>query len=521
MEDSIDCIIIGSVNYSVNERIVTADKISKQCCRRQYVKVEKRKFFYYQLIDYIYEKNNSNKRFCINEVCAPNTLQMINYLGMRHLKVELINNFDSEKERLKMLLSKNAFTVVLSLGQLYSSLPIIRIVKYIRKYNDKINIIVSGNYIYNKWATSDEDEFKRVAQMIAANYYVVNVLEKECVYKLIQQLKEGTEVKISHGIYNVDMNYTQIADACKEQEDLSVTYFDALDTTQIPNMAYVNTSVGCKARCSFCNYPIKNKTYRIIAGEAIEDILCKLQALGVEYISFYDDSFNLPREHFVSICKMIQKNKFTFKWFAYCRLKELQEKDIKLLKESNCMGIYTGIESANDDILFNMNKGTTKKDLSNKLDLLDKYGIIVFAFLLVGFPGETSKTIKETVDFINQNSIAFYTANLWYADVSTPIYNRADELGLEGKDFQWSHNTMTSEEASKWTDYILLNVKNAVWVPNECFGFQGVVYFLSQGFSIETIKKILIHIRELVKNNIFNIHEQDNRIIGELKALLK
>lgn len=504
MSDQVECIVVGNVDFDVKERMVASDSISQNCCKRQYIKYNGRSLYYNEMLSLVDEHQSFN----VNEIPSFWGMLVVNYLSDKGISTDYINCISNLDEAGRIIEIAKPLSVVINIGTINNSLPIVRVVRLVKKYSPETKILLNGLYIYNKWMTSNRDEFIKMMDLIGADNYVISMPGVELIYETVLK------------IINQEENETVIYKKnCKEGNQHDI--WNYLSSKYIKNIMYIKTTRGCPAKCSFCNFPIKNSDYALEDIDILEKQLLEYEKNNVEYLLFADDTLNVPVERFKRILNMMINNKFSFKWFAYCRLNELNEDIISLMKKSGCMGVYVGIESANDQILKNMNKCGNKNKFKKIINLLAKYNIMIFAFFLVGFPGETSETVQETISFINNNPITFYTANLWYADVSTPIYESRGKYQLSGKDFNWAHNTMNSMEASKYADSFVLNIDNAIWIPNENFGFQGVAYLLSKGYTIEKIKKILKLLSKLVINNLTEKKNDPDDIINQIKTVIR
>ena len=533
VKDNLDCILIGNIEYNASERLLGAgsDKVSRNYIRRQCVKYKNKLYYYNDFFSYLrlneskynIEDEYEKKYFTLNEIPYIPPLHLEKYLVDREIDVARINYFDGEKSRLiDMLKESNPKLVVIQTPILFNFIPIIRVINLIRRVNSKIKICVSCRYIYNKYVTASRSEFETILKTINADYYSVNMPAEKDIYNLICAIKEDKNPKEVNNIFCLNKKELTF----KINENINIKRKEVpLDFTRVEelkrrSLVDIQISSGCPANCSFCNYPVKDKVLSLLDLKDIEEEFKQLKEMGIKTILFHDDTINIPEERFKEMCKIMIKNKFDFNWYAYFRLKECDEETVELMKLSGCKGVFVGIESSNDDILKKMNKNEDINDIRRGIELLAKYDILICAFVLVGFPGETEETINETVKFINNMPIDFYTANLWYADVSTPIYNRKDELGIEGKDFNWKHNTMDSITASNYADYMLINIRNSIWVPNESFGFQGIVYLLDKGYTLDQVKALMKGASKLISNNLTHDETNTNEVVYNIKEIL-
>ncbi|KAF6569869.1 radical SAM protein [Paenibacillus polymyxa] len=511
MSTRLGCVVIGNSEYNVPERLLTSDPISQSCCRRQYIRYKGQMLYYNQLFSRLrtteaLDLNPQGFRqgdFTVNEIPYYPAVFLANYLYKHGILTEYVNHFDIEKERVVELLGQKPKVVAISIGPSVNPLPLIKIVKFVRSLSPESKIIVNGLYVYNKWATSGQEEWTRTIRVIGADFYVIHIPGERTVCELVKGIEAGAFLSGVHNVYS----YADGEICCNGFEDIESELdsycidWEGLGGQIASPIVAMSTSKGCPFHCSFCNFPIKNRLFQTATVDTLEKQLQQLERQGVRFILFNDDTFNVPLGRFKALCRMMIDKGFSFRWFSYFRLKECDEEAVALMKESGCTGVFLGLESADDTVLRNMNKRARLENYRKGLALLNQYGITSFAFFLVGFPGETEESVRRTAEFIDNAGITFFTANLWYADTSTSVYQMKESYGLSGKDFNWKHATMDSLQASDWADYLCLNVKNAIWIPNENFGFQGVPYLMSKGYSMESIKVLLKDASTLMAGN--------------------
>ena len=72
------------------------------------------------------------------------------------------------------------------------------------------------------------------------------------------------------------------------------------------------------------------------------------------------------------------------------------------MKQANCQIVGFGIESNSQKILNAMKKGTTTEQNERAVKMAKEVGLAFGLFLIIGYPGETAETLKETLDFIRR-----------------------------------------------------------------------------------------------------------------------
>ncbi len=510
-----ECIIIAGYETDVNERLLLSDSVSKTCCKRQYIRYKGSNYFYYDFYSHISDMKN----FSYYEILSSTVLKLQAQLKDINYNVNIVPCFyKSQNEFLHKLLLKKPEAAVIQLDYSNNIAPFIRITKYIKELSPNTKIIVSGQYIFNKFFSSSIDDWNDLMSIIGADFYVYQNAS-DSIIKILLYLKNASCLSLLSYIFMKDKNNYKLINnssvplKIKNKLELTEKYYNE-------GIVNFSTSTGCPAKCSFCNFPLKNSQRTYMKLSEVKEAFDTFKSLGIKTIVFSDDTFNLPTSRFKDILNMLIDGEYKFEWYCYFRIKECDEKIVELMSASGCKGVFLGIESANNCMLENMNKQMTLNDVKKGLKYLKKYNILIMAFFMVGFPGETKESIEQTINFINKSQIDFYTINLWYADESTKIFDKKNDFLLEGKAFKWKHSTMDSITATNFINKMITQI-NKTWVPNENFGFQSIPYMLSLGFSLNNVIKILELSKELMLNNFNELDETiRENTIGKLKQII-
>ena len=258
--------------------------------------------------------------------------------------------------------------------------------------------------------------------------------------------------------------------------DVFITRWSDMPPQHFIPTAPTRTARSCAFSCSFCRYPILTGPLNLTSIDCLEQQLDEFARQGVKQLSIIDDTFNVPLPRFKALLRMMIRNHYDFQWFSYFRAANADDECFELMAQSNCGGVFLGIESGDQTILNNMNKSAR----------VDKYvhAIITFACLIVGFPGET---VRNTVHFIQQSKPTYYRAELYYHGVNAPIHARREEFGLKGAGFSWSHDTMSWQQATQHIVRMYQEITESVVLPVYNYDFWGIPYLLGQGLSKQQI----------------------------------
>ena len=177
-----------------------------------------------------------------------------------------------------------------------------------------------------------------------------------------------------------------------------------LDKQRMPMIkgpfTFIVTSRGCPAGCKYC---IKHVSYqtsvRIRSPQLILEELQALAALGIHHVHMYADLFTVNRQQVVDLCRLIIDAGLKVSWTCNSRVDYVDEEMLQLMGRAGCWYISWGIESANEQILKRAHKGYKKDQALRALQWAKAAGINNWGFFIIGLPGETEETIRETIDY--------------------------------------------------------------------------------------------------------------------------
>jgi len=179
----------------------------------------------------------------------------------------------------------------------------------------------------------------------------------------------------------------------------SYNYPDALFKPAMPIM----TSRGCPASCSFCcSRTIFTREFRARRPENIVDeIEYLIKEFKAKEIHIWDDNFVTQKNRVFDIRDEIKRRNIKIK-FAFPNGIRSDYVDLELLRALKDMGTYSvayGVESGNQAVLDRVNKNLKLEQIERVFKQTKRLGIETWAFFMIGLPGETARTIKDTIDF--------------------------------------------------------------------------------------------------------------------------
>ena len=430
------------------------------------------------------------------------------YLTRRGFSFDYINLFQLQKDELKEKLLNNEYRAIVITTTIYNyDAPIIEVVKYIRELTQKSKIVIGGPYIAKRSETMEEHDLKAMFKYIGGDFYVRSREGEQALVNILAALKSGGNLG---DIPNVAFRQNGDFVLTRSEREFNLLHENLIDYSLFPKEhvgSYVNVRItkGCPFTCAFCSFPLRTEKYNVSKLEYIQRELDAIRAVGtVTGIFFVDDTLNVPLGTFKDMMRMMIQQNYGFKWHCFFRADFCDPELVQLMAEAGCQGVFLGLESANDQLLINMNKTPRKKHYLSVVPMFKSAGIQVFASLFFGFPGETYDTAMETMEFLEETKPDFYRPLVWYCDPVTPIWAEKEKYGIKGYHFSWSHNTMDVATACHLVERCFTTFDNPLWVPDPGFNFVSLFLMQNRGMSIEQVKTFLRCFNNVVKEKVID-----------------
>jgi anaerobic magnesium-protoporphyrin IX monomethyl ester cyclase len=174
------------------------------------------------------------------------------------------------------------------------------------------------------------------------------------------------------------------------------------DAMKIP-VATILTSRGCPYRCTFCQAPII--WGRKIRRRSIENVISEIKFLNREYnikeVHIADDDFSHDREWTLGFLNQVKREIKGMRFFFMngLRIDNVDKEILENMKSAGFINVGFGVESGSQRILNRIKKGLKIDEIRVKFKMAKGMGFKTWAFFVLGLPGETHISLKETVDF--------------------------------------------------------------------------------------------------------------------------
>jgi anaerobic magnesium-protoporphyrin IX monomethyl ester cyclase len=189
------------------------------------------------------------------------------------------------------------------------------------------------------------------------------------------------------------------------------------------------TSRGCPFSCDFCSRPVFGTNFRMRSAGNIVDEVESVVSLGYDRVWFADDCFTLNREHLQSVCNEMLQRRVDVGWECLSRVDTMNLEVGRKMKQAGCVRVFFGIESGNDAVLTLMKKEITVEQAKRAVYVAKAEGLQVGAFFIIGYPGESDRTVLDTVRFASGLPLDYLSFTLPYPIPGTALFERVKGNG--------------------------------------------------------------------------------------------
>jgi anaerobic magnesium-protoporphyrin IX monomethyl ester cyclase len=191
------------------------------------------------------------------------------------------------------------------------------------------------------------------------------------------------------------------------------------------------TSRGCPFECIFCvGSRMVGRRVRYFDTKRVVDEFEMLAGMGFRQINIVDDLFTSNKKRCTEICQEILRRGIRHPWTAFARVDTVSRELLDIMKQAGCTTLCFGIESGNQEILDRVKKKTTLEKIRKAIGICTEVGILPMASYIMGLPGESPDTVRQTLEFARSlcNSYGFHILAPF---PGTEVRDKAGEYGMK------------------------------------------------------------------------------------------
>lgn len=346
------------------------------------------------------------------------------------------------------------------------------IARIVKEHCPHIIIIVGGPHISSMGLETIE-RFKFF------DYAVVN--EGEAVLPaLLSAIEQNDELEKVNGIiYNINSlaKQTPPAPTINDLDSLPLPAWDLLPNfpdTYLPAIydyprgpvATLVASRGCPFLCKFCDTSTFGARVRAYKPQTVFNMMKYLkQQYGIQHIQFVDDLFLASKPRALELCELLIDNKLNINWSCTARVDTVKPDVLKRMKQAGCWEISFGLETGSNELLQKMEKAARVELSEQAVNWTAEAGIRSKGLFMLGYPGETAKSIQLTKDFVRRLPMTTMNLSKFTPYPGSPIYreiygsNIKDEHWekMNGMNFIWNPEGLSTQYLDQEYQKILLS----------------------------------------------------------------
>lgn len=214
--------------------------------------------------------------------------------------------------------------------------------------------------------------------------------------------------------------------------NLSNYYLGITRAVSTAPAASVLTMRGCPYQCTFCSHHygyggrIRKRSPRLVVAE-----MKKLyDQYGAREFQFEDPSFTCDPGHVKEICRLILESGMKISWNCNVRANTASEELFAAMEAAGCRRALLGVESGSQEMLDRMKKGITLDAVRKTMALARRHRMRVNAAFILGTPGETEETARQTNAFARELDPDYVMFSVY---IPSPGGELFDGLAAEGR----------------------------------------------------------------------------------------
>lgn len=178
--------------------------------------------------------------------------------------------------------------------------------------------------------------------------------------------------------------------------------FEKQSILNYPNFMF---SRGCLFNCAYCCNNKFNRLYedkrKVIRFRSVDNAILELKDFlkyyATKLLLFDDDSFNKNRHWFAEFCEKYPKE-IGIPFACNTRPELLNNESATMLKMAGCQVVSIGIECGNETLRRTvLKRQMTNEKIISAFQCARAAGLKTSAFNMVGIPGETKKSFRDTI----------------------------------------------------------------------------------------------------------------------------
>jgi anaerobic magnesium-protoporphyrin IX monomethyl ester cyclase len=185
---------------------------------------------------------------------------------------------------------------------------------------------------------------------------------------------------------------------------------------------------GCPFHCQFCSHAVYGNTHRRRSpGNVLAELEMLLERYKPDQVWYADDVFTIHRKWFLEYAALLKQRGLKIPFECISRSDCLNEEVVERLAEIGCYRLWLGSESGSQRVLDAMRRDVKVADVQAKAKLLQRHGIQVGMFIMLGYDGETLPDIDATTEHLKVSNPDVFLTTVAYPIKGTGFHTKVEK----------------------------------------------------------------------------------------------
>jgi radical SAM superfamily enzyme YgiQ (UPF0313 family) len=225
------------------------------------------------------------------------------------------------------------------------------------------------------------------------------------------------------------------------------------------------TARGCPFTCTWCSHSVFGYSHRRRSPKnVVDEVEHIVDTYAPDLLWYADDVFTINHKWLFEYADEMERRGFHLPFETISREDRLNEEVVATLARLGCYRLWLGAESGSQRILDSMKRRTNAERVQSMTHLLQKYGIEVGMFIMLGYDGEDEMDLQATVDHLKAAGPNTFLTTVAYPIKGTPYYQSISDRVIarraweEGSDRDY---TVAGRRSPRYYDFATR------WMVNE------------------------------------------------------
>ncbi len=397
-------------------------------------------------------------------------LYISSYLNENHIENHLFDaTFSNPQEQLKFIANKKP-SIVAIYTNLMTKINVIKLVKILNS---------DAQYGFPKIVLGGPDVSYNIENYLNTGAHFIIIGEgEETTKELYHAITQNTAVSEITGIAYLENSILIKTPPRIKMKDLSnlplpnrdgiaiEKYLQVWKENHGKSSMTVSTQRGCPYTCKWCSTAVYGQSYRRRPAKLVVEELAMLQKqYHPDSIWFVDDVFTVSHKWIKDFHKETINQGIKIPFECITRAERLNDEVLQLLKEAGCYRIWIGAESGSQKIIDAMDRRVDVNVVKDAIIKTNAIGIETGTFIMLGYPGEDEKDIKETISYLKKANPTHFTITIAYPIKGTSLYTEIEKDITVQPDWETSTDRQIDFKRTysrKYYDYAVRKVVNEV-----------------------------------------------------------